>query len=176
MKNIDLVRKALKLFEGEHDFTSFSSRDDRSKILTLKSAAYYEDTMNDYGYLCFRAGHFLYHMVRKLASAVMMVDAGELSPEQIKDALNGKIYIRIHAALPYNLFLARIYYNRPDLFWIVEDQILDEIKNYLRSQEYKHRNGYVFMNAFQGIVSLFRGRTAQDLYTPSSTLRERWVV
>lgn len=85
--DVPAMREASKAFLGEHDFTAFARVDGRDPVRSVldisverRSGALVLDVV----------GHsFLWNQVRRMASAIEMVGAGQLTREDIEKALEG---------------------------------------------------------------------------------------
>jgi len=83
------LKKAGKLFEGEHDFRLFSKKDTgkENTVLTIDSIVF---TEKDGLILAdIKAQRFLWELVRRMLSAVLEVAEGKLKPETARDMLDG---------------------------------------------------------------------------------------
>ena len=86
--DIEKIKKAAKLFEGKHDFSSFARKDSRNtrrKIYRVEVKEKAEVIKID-----FIAPSFLWNQVRRMVAALAMVGKEKASIEEIKEALNGK--------------------------------------------------------------------------------------
>ena len=97
-------------FKGKHDFASFSDmRGNKSTVRTIFdiSISRNENIIE----INFHGDGFLYHMVRKLTAALVMVGTDELSKEQIVTIFNEmdrKAFT--HLAPAKGLALKKVYY------------------------------------------------------------------
>ncbi|CAG0954613.1 tRNA pseudouridine synthase A [Methanosarcinales archaeon] len=93
--DISLLGSASRLIEGEHDFSNFitpeKERNSSTVVYKLNIRTIGEFTIMDIS-----ADHFLWHMVRKIASALKMIESGKrdipwiekmLQPSQFQEAL-----------------------------------------------------------------------------------------
>lgn len=81
-QDVPLLRALCRRFEGTHDFSGFSRKDDRSPVRTIDSIEVAE--VPGFILLDFRAESFLWNMVRRI---VWMVDAG--SSGEVEEASVG---------------------------------------------------------------------------------------
>lgn len=98
--NIDHMEEAIRYFEGEHDFTSFSSvhSSSVSKIRTIYEARLERlplEGMEEAAgagrvRLIFTGNGFLYNMVRIMAGTLLSVGEGKLKPSDIPSILAAK--------------------------------------------------------------------------------------
>lgn len=73
--DISLLRNASRLLKGVHDFTNFSTPDkDRSRISMVKSINVRVE--REFMIINIQANHFVWHMVRKIATALKLVGSG----------------------------------------------------------------------------------------------------
>jgi len=102
--------KALRLFEGEHDFIHFHKRgsDPLSTVRTVYRTGLYR--FGGYTILFFEANGFLRAQVRMMVESSVMVMAGELSPDGVKRQLDGERLFTIPPAPPQGLYLSRVIY------------------------------------------------------------------
>lgn len=97
--DVDLFNMALKCFNGTHDFRYFCKTDKTrhlDPILHLETSCTIEDSI---AISRFKANHFLWHMIRKIIWAAVMVARGKMSIDDIKTALKGQ-------KIRYNMGLA----------------------------------------------------------------------
>lgn len=111
--NVDDMKKAIINFIGEHDFTTFSSNQDRKEnnIRTIFEASIKED--NDYLIISFKGNGFLKYMVRIMVGALIMVGEGKIKPGDINNMfdLKDKSLIKI-TANPEGLYLKNVEYKK----------------------------------------------------------------
>lgn len=80
-QDVRLMRRLFRRFEGTHDFSRFSRKDDRDPVRTIASIRLGES--EEFVTVDFRAESFLWNMVRRI---VWMVDAGsrgEIPDDQV---------------------------------------------------------------------------------------------
>lgn len=116
--DIEAMARALKLFEGRHDFTSFTVT---SGLQPNCKRTLYEARLDRFGEticLSFTGRSFLYRMVRRLVGALIAVGTGERAPEWISMQLNGMGNPEeIKTAPPQGLYLIQVYYEAiPETF------------------------------------------------------------
>jgi tRNA pseudouridine38-40 synthase len=100
--DIEMITKASKLFIGEHDFSHFSKSDERNRIRRIDDIKI--KRTEDFFIIDVYGESFLWHMVRKIMSALQKVGRGEVKINRIKDALCGKSF-DFGTAPPEPLFL-----------------------------------------------------------------------
>ena len=77
--NVDDMKKAIKEFEGEHDFKGFkaSGTSSKSSVRTIYSTKLYKE--NDRIYIELTGNGFLYNMVRIIAGTLLDVGLGKIA-------------------------------------------------------------------------------------------------
>jgi tRNA pseudouridine38-40 synthase len=85
--NVRAMQSAAKLFEGRHDFKSFSddTPDEKSTIAVVENISVTEDDMKIY--IRIQASHFLWKMVRRIVGVLVEAGRGRLSNEDIQSFL-----------------------------------------------------------------------------------------
>ena len=105
-----LLQKALKLFEGEHDFDFFrkTGTDTYTSIRHIYHARYFK--RGNYHFIYFQANGFLRSQVRMMVDAAMLCAKDELPLESLQEQLECKTKHTTKLAPPNGLYLARIIY------------------------------------------------------------------
>lgn len=109
--DIDEMQKAIKHFEGEHDFKGFkaSGTSSKSSIRTI-----YKTEIRKEGeriIIELTGNGFLYNMVRIIAGTLVDVGLGKIKPEQIPEIINSKDRTKAGKTLPANaLYLVKVEY------------------------------------------------------------------
>lgn len=106
----DLLVKALKIFEGKHDFNFFHKTGTitHTTIREIYRTDYVE--RNGYHFIYFQANGFLRSQVRMMVDAAMLCARGELSERQLQEQLECQKKHTTKLAPPEGLYLARIIY------------------------------------------------------------------
>ena len=88
--DVDLMKKAAKYFEGEHDFKAFkaSGTSSKSSIRTIYKADIIQN--EDRIYIELTGNGFLYNMVRIISGTLLDVGIGKIKPEEIQKIIDGK--------------------------------------------------------------------------------------
>lgn len=110
--DIDKMKKAVKYFEGEHDFKAFkaSGTSSKSSVRTIYKAEVIKKD-NDRIYIELTGSGFLYNMVRIIAGTLMDVGLGKIEPEDIKKIINSKDRQNAGKTLPpQGLYLLNVEY------------------------------------------------------------------
>lgn len=109
--NIDEMKKAIKEFEGEHDFKGFkaSGTSSKSSVRTIYSTNLYKE--NDRIYIELTGNGFLYNMVRIIAGTLLDVGIGKIKAEDIKEIIKSKDRTKTGKTLPpQGLYLLNVEY------------------------------------------------------------------
>ena len=87
--NIHYMKKALKYIKGTHDFSNFSSNENKEKntIRTIYKATI--KRKQNYIIFSFSGDGFLKYMVRIITGLLIEVGLGKISPDNIMNILNG---------------------------------------------------------------------------------------
>jgi len=108
--HLDRLRQAIKVFEGEHDFSSFkkSGSDTKTSIRSIYKTRVY--TYRDKTVLYFEANGFLRSQVRLMVAFLLKINEGKLTNEQLIEQINN---VKIHNKRPApanGLYLSNIVY------------------------------------------------------------------
>lgn len=108
--NANLLREALKAFEGEHDFSNFIKTGSvtHTNVREIYKAHYRK--YKNYHLIYFEANGFLRAQVRMMVEASMQVALEQWSKEALQKQLNLKERTLTKLAPPEGLYLARITY------------------------------------------------------------------
>lgn len=108
--DMELLRSLADIFTGEHDFSSFSKREEgRNPVRKIEEISVKKE--GEFTVIDIKAQSFLWQMVRRIVGAMISVEMGEKSEEDIERALMGeKVIFRI--AEPEPLFLMDVIYKR----------------------------------------------------------------
>jgi len=109
--NIEDMKKALKFFEGTHDFKGFKSSGTSSKdtVRTIYEANLeYKDEKI---YITLHGNGFMYNMVRIIAGTIVDVGLGKIKKEDIPDIIKSGVRKNAGKTLPaQGLYLMEVYY------------------------------------------------------------------
>ena len=106
------MKKAVKYFEGEHDFKAFKASGTSSKnsIRTIYEANVYHE--NEKIMIELTGNGFLYNMVRIIAGTLVEVGLGKLEPEKIHEIIQvGKRENAGKTLPPNGLYLVKVMYS-----------------------------------------------------------------
>ena len=110
--DINKMKKAIKFFEGEHDFKAFKSSGTSSKssVRTIYKAEVIEKE-DERIWIELTGNGFLYNMVRIITGTLVDVGLGKIEPEEIKEIIKSKDRQRAGKTLaPQGLFLVNVEY------------------------------------------------------------------
>lgn len=111
--NVNKMREAITNFIGKHDFTTFSSNQDRKEnnVRTIYSALI--EQKGDYLIILFKGSGFLKYMVRIMVGALIMVGEEKIEPNDIRSMfdLKDKSLIKV-TANPEGLYLKDVEYKK----------------------------------------------------------------
>ena len=110
--NVNDMKKAIKFFEGEHDFKAFkaSGTSSKSSVRTIFNTNLYEK--DDRIYIELTGNGFLYNMVRIISGTLLEVGLGKIRPYQIKEIIESKDSENAGRTLPsQGLYLVRVEYD-----------------------------------------------------------------
>lgn len=110
--DVENMKKAIKYFEGEHDFKGFkaSGTSSKSSVRTIFDTKIY--TENDRIYIELTGNGFLYNMVRIIAGTLVEVGLGKIKPEQIPEIIKSGDRKKAGKTLPPNgLYLVEVSYD-----------------------------------------------------------------
>lgn len=111
MTHLEPLREAIRIFEGEHDFSTFTV--DRGAIDDPVRHILKTDVVTFGPLVCmhFIGTGFLYKMVRSMVGALIFVGRGKLPPEAIRTMLEAKNRLACKDTAPaHGLFLKKVYY------------------------------------------------------------------
>ena len=109
--DVDKMKKAIKYFEGEHDFKAFKSSGTSSKssVRTIYKAELKQD--GDRIIIELTGNGFLYNMVRIISGTLVDVGLGKIAPDLIPEIIDGKDRTKAGKTLPpQGLFLLKVEY------------------------------------------------------------------
>ncbi len=109
--DVEKMKKAIKYFEGEHDFKAFKSSGTSSKssVRTIYSANILVERDNIA--IDLTGNGFLYNMVRIIAGTLLDVGLGKINPEDIPNIIEAKDRTKAGKTLPpHGLMLLKVDY------------------------------------------------------------------
>lgn len=111
--DVEKMKIAAKLFEGEHDFKAFkaSGTSSKSSVRTIYKAEIIEVEKNRI-YIELTGNGFLYNMVRIISGTLVDVGLGKIQPEEIKKIIKLKDRNLAGKTMPPNgLYLVNVEYD-----------------------------------------------------------------
>lgn len=111
--NVDKMREAINNFIGEHDFTTFSSNQDRKENNVRNIFEAYIEQNDNYLIITFKGSGFLKYMVRIMIGALIMVGEEKIKSSDIKSMfdLKDKSLVKV-TANPEGLYLKDVEYKK----------------------------------------------------------------
>ena len=111
--DIEKMQKAVKYFEGEHDFKAFkaSGTSSKSSVRTIYKAEVI-DAGNERIYIELTGNGFLYNMVRIIAGTLVEVGLNKIEPQEVENIILSKKRENAGKTLPpQGLYLVNVVYN-----------------------------------------------------------------
>jgi tRNA pseudouridine38-40 synthase len=102
-RNTAVMKEAARQFFGSHNFTNFARVRDKNPWRTILDIGIREN--EGFVYLEVKAGSFLWHQVRCMAAALLLVGEGEKEESDITSLLEGKIKMPLQPAPAEGLVL-----------------------------------------------------------------------
>jgi tRNA pseudouridine38-40 synthase len=106
--NLEKMIQATQIMIGTHDFTNFSKRSERSPIRTIDSFEVQKDA--DLIMVDVLGESFLWNMIRKIVSALLMIGYGDIEINKIYEFLNHQKKAHIKPMPPEGLILMDVNY------------------------------------------------------------------
>lgn len=110
--DVNKMKKAVKYFEGEHDFKAFkaSGTSSKSSVRTIYKAEVFEKE-KDKIWIELTGNGFLYNMVRIIAGTLVDVGLGKIEPKEISKIIKSKKRENAGKTLPpQGLYLVKVEY------------------------------------------------------------------
>ena len=110
--DVDKMRKAIKYFEGEHDFKGFkaSGTSSKSSVRTIYKTNI--EKIDGKIIIELTGNGFLYNMVRIISGTLVDVGMGKIEPEEIPEIIAAKDRTKAGKTLPpHALYLVRVEYD-----------------------------------------------------------------
>ena len=112
--NVDAIRSAAPILEGDHDFTVFAASDERDRLGRSKVRTIFSSRAELSGERLIyrvRGSGFLKHMVRNIAGVLLEIGKGNLSEDDLRSRLEPGCAIRPGPSTPARgLFLISVDY------------------------------------------------------------------
>lgn len=109
--DVDSMKKAIKYFEGTHDFKAFkaSGTSNKDSVRTIYEANIFAE--NDRINIQLRGNGFLYNMVRIITGTLIDVGLGKIKPEDIPNIIESRDRKKAGKTVPpHGLYLMEVYY------------------------------------------------------------------
>ena len=111
--NVDMMKKACRILEGEHDFASFCANKKMKKSTVRNVYKIVLEEKNGTINMHFYGNGFLYNMVRIMSGTIIEVGLGKRDAESIRELFEVKDRSRAGFLAPANaLFLAEVFYEQ----------------------------------------------------------------
>lgn len=108
--DLSLLQEAACLFNGIHDFSNFATPD-RDRTTVCKIEKIHIQVKNDFTVIDIRADRFLWHMVRKIASALKLIGSGAKDTTWLEKMLAPDAFTEaLEPAPAYGLVLKNVEY------------------------------------------------------------------
>ncbi len=106
--NAHIIKNAINIFKGTHDFYFFSKKSHKNSIRTITQARFYRH--KKYYIFSFTGNGFLRSQIRFMVGALLELDKGKLTTQQLFEQLQTYKQHTTQLAPPQGLYLCRIYY------------------------------------------------------------------
>ena len=146
--DIDLMKKACKDLEGNHDFANFSKKED-DKIVTIRdmdsvSLSIYDD----YIVFQFKSRAFLRQQVRRMVKKVLELGINEISYNEFLNLFDVSKNVSYQPADPQGLILWDIKFNE-NIDFIVDPKSKERMDNYFIKKKLDYNLKYHLFRALQ---------------------------
>ena len=106
---------ACSMFEGFHDFRSFTQDDPEAKSTTVELELCRLHVDGPLILINIRGSHFLWRMVRQMVGMIVECGRGEIRPEELRELLRTQSSLpATKTAPPSGLFLHHVQYDREE--------------------------------------------------------------
>ncbi len=130
------LRKAFRLFKGIHDFSNFATPE-KGKTCVCKIEKLDMDVKRGFTILDIRADRFLWHMVRKIATAMKLVGSGARDIRWLEQMLEPAQFTgALEPAPAYGLVLKNVEYE--NITWKEDAYAMKAIRENLEEQFLMH--------------------------------------
>jgi len=108
--DVNILRKALSMFEGEHDFAYFhkTGSDIHTTVREIYAMNYRQ--VEKYHFIYFSANGFLRSQVRMMVESALLCAQGVLALKHLQKQINAEKKYHSRLAPPQGLYLARVLY------------------------------------------------------------------
>jgi len=159
------MEAAAKAFEGEHDFSAFSKRDDTRDVNPVRKVTSCKVLEGDGFFLIeVKAPNFLWEMVRRMAAAIANVGSGKVKTEDIVRLLEPSKHEggpdgareeagRVFGVAPAgNMTLLDVSYE-PPIVWCTNGTIISQLEDLLTTQFEEADMAVFFRNGLVGYLN-----------------------
>lgn len=133
--NLQDIVEASNSFKGTHNFRNFSKRSERNPVRTIKDVEISKE--KDFLRIDVVGESFLWNMVRKIVSVLLMVGEGEIKPEDIGEYFNPENELPIRPAPPEGLILMDVEYS--EVKFRKDSYALNSFKSFLINEFIKNQ-------------------------------------
>jgi tRNA pseudouridine38-40 synthase len=146
--DINLMKKACKDLEGNHDFANFSKKEG-DKIITIRDMNSVRLSIyNDYIVFQFKSRAFLRQQVRRMVKKVLELGTNEITYKEFLDLFNVSKNISYQPADPLGLILWDIKFNE-NIDFIVDSKSKERLDNYFMKKKLDYNLKYHLFRALQ---------------------------
>ncbi|MDR2623322.1 MAG: tRNA pseudouridine(38-40) synthase TruA [Methanobrevibacter sp.] len=141
--DIDSIRKLAKLFEGVHDFTNFTKRNQRVPIRKIDKIEVNKVDGDDRGYQIYVdvfGESFLWNMIRKMMAVFRDVGRGKLDLDEVVNYFNPSFKANIRASSPKNLILVDVHYK--NIKFQYDDYAMERFQRVLKRKMLEYEKSY----------------------------------
>jgi tRNA pseudouridine38-40 synthase len=111
--DVGAMREACRVFEGFHDFRSFTQDDPEEKSTTVELQACTIDEFGPLLVINIRGSHFLWRMVRQMVGMIAECGRGAVRPDALRELLKrASSFPATKTAPPSGLFLHHVQYTK----------------------------------------------------------------
>lgn len=110
LHNIEILTRAIKLFEGEHDFRFFAKASNKNTIRHMKYTNIFWWARQKCFVLSFLANGFLHSQIRFMVQSLLELDMGKISIDELYEQILCQKRHTHHLAPAHGLYLSRVYY------------------------------------------------------------------
>jgi len=138
--DISKMRDAAKLFIGEHDFSNFTKKDKNNPKSTVRNIEKLDiRTQGSVIKIDVVANAYLWNMIRKIVSVLMLVGTDNRSLEWVSQMLDPENFEEgIEPAPAYGLVFLEIQYN-PEPDWIVDMYAVKHVNDFVTREANRFR-------------------------------------
>ena len=138
--DISKMREASKLFIGEHNFLNFSKKDKAYKKSTVRNIEKLDiRSQGPVIRIDIEANSFLWNMIRKIVSSLILIGTGNRPIEWISQLLDPENYEEgIEPAPAYGLILVGVSYD-PEPEWVADGYSMRQINDYYTKEANRFR-------------------------------------